>query len=64
MKGVSIFFIAVGIILLIGMLYNFSAFQRPGIYPPKRILKNRVMSLGGVGSIFLLIGILITILIK
>ncbi|MBS4218123.1 hypothetical protein KHA96_07265 [Bacillus sp. FJAT-49711] len=64
MKGVSIFFIIIGIMLLIGMFYYFSAYQRPGIYPPKKILRNRVASLGGAGLLFLLIGILITILIK
>jgi len=54
----------IGIIFFIGTFYSFTAYQRPGIYPPKRILKKRVLSLGGATFIFLIIGMLIVILGK
>ncbi|MFB9828669.1 hypothetical protein ACFFMO_12580 [Lederbergia wuyishanensis] len=54
----------IGIIFLIGTFYNFTAYKRPGIYPPKRILKNRIGSLGGASLIFLFIGILMIIFAK
>jgi len=64
LKGVSTLFILIGIIFLIGTFYNFTAYKRPGIYPPKRILKNRIGSLGGASLLFLFIGILMIIFAK
>lgn len=64
MKGIMIFFIIVGVMSLVGMLYNIVAYQRPGIYPPKRVIKQRALALGGVGFALFLIGILLSLVVK
>lgn len=53
-----------GVILLIGMLYYIASYRKPGIYPPKKILKQRAVTLGVAGIIFIIIGILINLSIK
>nr|WP_062110446.1 hypothetical protein [Bacillus niameyensis] len=60
----KVLFITIGIILLVGMSYFLVAFQKPGIYPPKRVLKERAKKLGGAGACFLFLGILFAILAK
>ncbi|MBS4210696.1 hypothetical protein [Bacillus sp. FJAT-50079] len=64
MKGIItvIFFLAA--LLLAGMLHYVASQRRPGIYPPKKILKQRAMTLGGAGFICLVIGVLIALSIK
>lgn len=57
-------FITIGIILLVGMGYFLVAFLKPGIYPPKRILKEKAIKLGGAGASFLFLGILFAILAR
>ncbi|VEF48756.1 Uncharacterised protein [Bacillus freudenreichii] len=57
-------FITLGTVLLIGMFYNVILYQRPGIYPPKKILRARVASLGCIGGLIFVAGILMAILSK
>ncbi|MBS4177505.1 hypothetical protein [Lederbergia citrea] len=64
MKVIMIIFIMIGIILLVGMLHFLAAHQRPGIYPPKRILRQRAITLGGAGFVFFIIGMLLAVLAK
>ncbi len=53
-----------GAILLIGTLYYIASFQRPGIYPPKKVLRQRALTLGVAGLIFIIIGVLIALFTK
>lgn len=64
MWGVMLFTFILGALLLMGMLHNAAAHRRPGIYPPKRVLRQRAITLGGAGLVFIFIGILIAMSIK
>lgn len=61
MTIIKLMIIIMGIILLLMMGYQIILYLRPGIYPPKRVVKERIFLSGGVGLSFLLIGILIII---
>lgn len=58
MQSIMTFLFIIGALLLVGMIHYFLAHQRPGIYPPKRILKQRAVTLGGVGTLFIILGLL------
>jgi hypothetical protein len=60
MKLAAIIFIILSIILFFGAIKYFLKLTRPGVYPPKQVLKKRAVALAGGGGIFLLIAILIT----
>ncbi|MEK3887524.1 hypothetical protein [Bacillus sp. FSL K6-3431] len=64
MRGFMTFMFFLGTILLSGMLYFAASHRRPGIYPPKKLLKQRALTLGGAGFIFIIIGVLIALSIK
>ncbi|MFC5464722.1 hypothetical protein [Lederbergia graminis] len=64
MVGVITFFIVVGILLLLGMLFFILELLRPRAYPPKRILQARAKTLGGAGFLFCFFGIILAILTK
>ncbi|CAM3650539.1 hypothetical protein [Mesobacillus zeae] len=55
-----IFLISIG--CFAGMLHQVLAAGKPGIYPPKRLLKKRAGSLGMGGAIFLFLGALLSLL--
>jgi uncharacterized protein involved in exopolysaccharide biosynthesis len=44
----------------LGAIKYFLELTKPGVYPPKQVLKKRAMALTGGGGISLLIAILIT----
>ncbi|PFA62571.1 hypothetical protein CN378_20315 [Bacillus sp. AFS015802] len=58
MDGIIFGFFALSGVLFLSMVYNFISIQRPGMYPPKNILKKRATILGSGGLITFLIGIL------
>ncbi|XXM73987.1 hypothetical protein ACQ0QQ_08905 [Lysinibacillus sphaericus] len=58
MDGIIFGFFALSVVLFLSMVYNFIGIQRPGIYPPKNMLKRRAAMLGSGGVISFLIGIL------
>ncbi|HAQ06132.1 MAG TPA: hypothetical protein DCR24_00805 [Bacillus bacterium] len=45
-------------ICFFGVVYNLLALKKPGMYPPKQILRKRAGSLAGGGALFLLFGII------
>lgn len=53
-----------GVLLLLAMLYHAILHKRPGIYPAKRLLKQRAAVLGGAGVMVLLLGIVLAVLTK
>jgi hypothetical protein len=59
LEGVTFVIFAISILLFMGMAHFFFASKRPGVYPPKYILRRRAGSLAMGGILFLLIGILI-----
>ncbi|KPL61525.1 hypothetical protein [Rossellomorea vietnamensis] len=59
MDGIIFGFFALSTVLFLSMVYNFISIQRPGMYPPKNILKKRATILGAGGLITFLIGILL-----
>jgi hypothetical protein len=58
MDGLIFGFFALSAVLFFGMLHYLSASRRPGMYPPKKILKKRAMVLGSSGGAALLLAIL------
>jgi hypothetical protein len=60
MKIAAIIFFIFSAFLLLGAIKYFLEVTRPGVYPPKQILKKRAVALAGGGGIFLLIAIMIT----
>ena len=48
----------VSIAFFVGAVHNLLALNKPGMYPPKALLRKRAGSLAGGGAIFLLIGII------
>jgi hypothetical protein len=55
MKAAAMTFFILSAILLIGTLKYLVELKRPGVYPPKQVLKKRAAGLAGIASIFLLI---------
>lgn len=62
MVTAAIILFIVSTILFMATLYYGLAFLRPGVYPPKQVLKNRALAAGSAGVILLVIGILIMII--
>ncbi|MBO0993619.1 hypothetical protein [Bacillus sp. SD088] len=61
MTIVKLMIITIGIILLLVMGYQIILYLRSGIYPPKRVVKERIFLSGGIGLFFFIIGIFIII---
>ncbi|MFP5110851.1 hypothetical protein ACSU64_00495 [Bacillaceae bacterium C204] len=60
MKIAAIIFFIFSAILFLGAIKYFLGLTRPGVYPPKQLLKKRAAALFGCGGVFLLIAVLIT----
>ncbi|MGR3763438.1 hypothetical protein [Rossellomorea sp. NS-SX7] len=58
MDGIIFGFFALSGVLFLCMVYNFIKIQRPGMYPPKNMLKRRASIMGTGGVITFLIGVL------
>ncbi|WML32137.1 hypothetical protein RCG24_10005 [Neobacillus sp. OS1-32] len=58
MKIVTVIFYIVSAIFLLGSVNYFIALKRPGVYPPKQLLKSRAAVLAGGGGIFLIIALI------
>lgn len=50
--------ITLGFILIIGSVYFILAIIKPGVYPPKYILKKRAVTLGAIGTVLLILGLI------
>ncbi|MFE8700233.1 hypothetical protein ACFYKX_06400 [Cytobacillus sp. FJAT-54145] len=58
MSGIIFAFFVLSAVLFCGTFYNIMALQKPGFYPPKKILKKRAGALAGGGALFLIIGMI------
>ncbi|MCQ6280666.1 hypothetical protein [Bacillus sp. EB600] len=54
LAAISMFFISA--VLVTAALYFLLAFIKPGVYPPKKVLKSRALTLGCAGGFSLFIG--------
>lgn len=54
---ISVLFL-VSFAMFAGAVHNLLALNKPGMYPPKVVLRKKAGSLAGGGTIFLLIGII------
>ncbi|WP_026566068.1 hypothetical protein [Bacillus sp. UNC41MFS5] len=63
MKIAAIIFFILSAILLLGAIKYLIELTRPGVYPPRQILRKKAAALIGGGGIFLLIAVLISKLI-
>jgi hypothetical protein len=55
MKSVAVMFFIFSAILLLGTFKYFLELKRPGVYPPKQVLRKRTVALAGGGGICLLV---------
>jgi hypothetical protein len=58
-KSVMTVLIIISVLLLLGALKYLLDLSKPGVYPPKQLLKKRAVTLAGGGVIFLVIGFII-----
>jgi hypothetical protein len=60
-RGVGIFtsmVFLISVAFFAGAVHQLLALRKPGMYPPKALLRKRAGTLAGGGAIFLLIGII------
>ncbi|HZG74091.1 MAG TPA: hypothetical protein VEY51_21360 [Chondromyces sp.] len=62
MDGVIFGFYTLSIILFVGMANSLMGIYKPGIYPPKKVLRKRASVLASGGIFTLLIAILLTVI--
>jgi hypothetical protein len=60
MKSVTTIFFLISLMLFLGTLKNLLAVKRPGMYPPRQILKKRAAALAGGGGIFLIFALILS----
>lgn len=58
MKSAVIIFFILSAIFLIGAGKFIVDLKRPGVYPPKQVLKERALALAGAGVIFFFIALM------
>lgn len=58
MDGVITIFFTIGSLLFVGGAYFILAIKKPGVYPPKYILKRRAASLFMMGTAFFLLSLI------
>ncbi|MGX2958871.1 hypothetical protein JNUCC23_06360 [Peribacillus sp. JNUCC 23] len=57
------FFFILSLVFLMAAFFYLAILQRPGMFPPKKTIKQRVLILAVASIAFLLIGILIQLVI-
>ncbi|CEG29635.1 hypothetical protein BN1002_04593 [Bacillus sp. B-jedd] len=62
MGAAAVIFFLAGVFLLGGMLYNMALYKKPGMYPPKRVIKKRASILASGLGIFVIFCLLIIFL--
>ncbi|WP_316571174.1 hypothetical protein [Neobacillus sp. YIM B06451] len=62
MKAAAIFFFLGGAMLAVAGVYHVALYNRPGMYPPKQLLKARAIALAAGAGLFFLFGMLIAFL--
>lgn len=60
MKSMATILLLLSVLLLFGAIRYLLAIRRPGVYPPKQVLKQRAGTLAAAGGILLLIAIILT----
>jgi hypothetical protein len=58
LTGFTYFLFGVSILLFLGTIHYFLASRRPGVYPPRNILRKRSSTLAIGGTLFLMLGTL------
>lgn len=60
MRYVAIVLFFISAILFFGTIHFWLAYKRPGVYPPKQVMKSRALTLAGAGGVLFLIGSMIS----
>ncbi|MGD6855439.1 hypothetical protein ACQCVO_10230 [Bacillus infantis] len=60
MNGAASLLFALCGVLFLGAVYYMLASKKPGVYPPKSILRKRAVALGGAGAFFFLLAFILT----
>ncbi|WP_342430185.1 hypothetical protein [Neobacillus sp. FSL H8-0543] len=60
MKSVTMILFLISFLLFLGTIRYLLAIKRPGVFPPKQVLKKRASALAGGGGIFLVAAILLS----
>jgi phosphatidylglycerophosphate synthase len=61
-SGILQVLFGISLLLFIGMFHFFLASKRPGVYPPKHILRKRAASLAMGAVVFFLLGLIVYVL--
>ncbi|WP_066367985.1 hypothetical protein [Neobacillus fumarioli] len=62
MKAIAVILLIVSVIFFWGTFKYFLDLKRPGVYPPKQLLKQRAAALASLGGACLLIALLLSYL--
>ncbi len=55
-------FIVIGLILIICMMHNLTLYQKRRIYPPKKMIRKRILFLGGGGIFCFILALFISLI--
>jgi len=58
--GITSLLFIISVVMLFGSGNYFLAAQRAGVYPPRRVLQQRAVAIGGAGGVMFLLAILVT----
>lgn len=61
MKNAVIIFFILSALFFIGAAKFLADLKRPGVYPPKQVVKERALALAGAGLIFFFIALILSI---
>lgn len=57
-KAVAIGFVFISMLFFLGTIHYLLAYTRPGVFPPKFIIKKRIIALAGSGGAFLIMALI------
>jgi hypothetical protein len=60
MKSFAIVLFFISTILFFGTIHYWIAYKKPGVYPPKQVLRNRAFTLFVAGGVLLGVGSMIS----
>ncbi len=60
MRSIAIVLFFISSILFFGTIHYWIAYKKPGVYPPKPVLRNKALTLAAAGAVLLGVGSMIS----